>query len=275
METTNTTTISDNAEVKANIDNIDNTDIKIKENDDVNLKLIGNNNNVSAIDNYDVKLEVTGDNNIIITNNHNVELNMEMICSFFKICSRCQMVKPKDQFYKNRNAKDGLQNYCKNCYRVYMRKYMNDKVYSDKTSMKYQTQKMRVSLARGNSLSYLTEYLGCTNHFFFNWLQFQRSLSPEPIVNEEQDHVLPIKHFKDKPHICWFWINIKPVSQYVNRSKSGTLDLNLFYQQIQNSQYFLENYHFTSEEEKNKVINLWNKIVAEFFILVNIPKGQS
>ena len=254
--------IVENAEVKVNLEYLNNTTIQIKENDDVSLTLIGDNNSILVNDNYDVNINMTKNNGAYLKNNHNVNFQI-------KKCKRCEEFKLNDQFYKNRKAKDGLQSYCIDCNRKYLRAYMNDTVYSDKNSEKYQLQKMRGSLARGNSLSYLKEYLGCSNELFFNWLQFQRSLSSEPIVNEEQDHVLPIKHFKDKPHICWFWINIKPVSQSVNREKSGTLDLNLFHEQIIISKFFLERYQFTSSEEKAKVWEWWYRIVGEFSSYVN------
>ena len=192
-----------------------------------------------------------------------------------KRCGSCNEYLNISKFYKN-------QSYCIDCKRKYQKKYMNDTVYSDKNSKKYLIQKMRTSLSRGNSLSYLKEYLGCSNEFFFKWLEFQRSLTPESIIKKEHlDHVLPIKHFKDKPHICWFWVNIKPISQSENLQKSGSLNFNLFFQQISISQFFLQNYQFTSFEEKNQVINQWFKIfsdpihrnssITDFLTLTQVP----
>ncbi|MGB3944544.1 MAG: hypothetical protein WBK88_07120 [Methanothrix sp.] len=40
-----------------------------------------------------------------------------------KRCSKCGEEKPVDAFYRNRAAKDGLQNLCKQCHREYMRRW--------------------------------------------------------------------------------------------------------------------------------------------------------
>ena len=71
-----------------------------------------------------------------------------------KICSHCKTEKPLDQFNKNKNYKDGLSYWCKDCYKVY---YQTDKegilerikaysrVHKDEISIKhkayYQTHK--------------------------------------------------------------------------------------------------------------------------------------
>lgn len=38
-----------------------------------------------------------------------------------KICSRCKTSKKINRFYKNNYNKDGLQNYCKDCHRIWSR----------------------------------------------------------------------------------------------------------------------------------------------------------
>ena len=70
--------ISENAQVKVNLQNIDNTNIQIKENDDVDVKVVGNENNISIIDNYDINLEIIGNNkSISLEKNHNIDLIFE------------------------------------------------------------------------------------------------------------------------------------------------------------------------------------------------------
>ena len=72
--------ISENAKVKVNLDYIDNTNIEINENDDVDVKVVGNENNISLIDNYNVNLEITGDNNnIFLKDNHNIKIFLKFL----------------------------------------------------------------------------------------------------------------------------------------------------------------------------------------------------
>jgi len=40
-----------------------------------------------------------------------------------KVCNRCQMEKPLDQFYKNKSIKGGYLNQCKTCHYEYTKKY--------------------------------------------------------------------------------------------------------------------------------------------------------
>ena len=40
-----------------------------------------------------------------------------------KTCPKCKQEKPLSEFYKNRSRKDGLQAWCKDCFRGYQRAY--------------------------------------------------------------------------------------------------------------------------------------------------------
>jgi hypothetical protein len=40
-----------------------------------------------------------------------------------KECSKCNVGKPLSEFYKFKLAKDGLQSYCKECFKKYYKKY--------------------------------------------------------------------------------------------------------------------------------------------------------
>jgi len=44
----------------------------------------------------------------------------------FKTCSKCIIEKPLEQFSRNKNSKDGLQNKCKACVREYDKNYRNE-----------------------------------------------------------------------------------------------------------------------------------------------------
>lgn len=36
-----------------------------------------------------------------------------------KLCSKCKVEKPLDEFYKNKNTKDGVHHYCKSCLSIH------------------------------------------------------------------------------------------------------------------------------------------------------------
>ena len=44
-----------------------------------------------------------------------------------KKCSKCKQFKLKSDFYKNKKTKDGLQSYCIDCNKEYLKNYMNEK----------------------------------------------------------------------------------------------------------------------------------------------------
>ena len=154
-----------------------------------------------------------------------------------KKCSKCKQFKLKSDFYKNKKTKDGLQSYCIDCNKEYLKNYMNEKYKDPKF---YDIQKMRNSLSRvkSSSLGNLKDYLGCSKEFFNVWLDYQRWLNPM-IINEELDHVLPVAKFGNKPYICFNWKNIKPISKTENRHKRDKVDYNLYLQQLQLAKCFI------------------------------------
>ena len=58
-----------------------------------------------------------------------------------KRCSHCGSYKPIDQFSKDKsNKKDGLQSWCKDCFREYYKKWNDDKVLSDVQASLYEPE---------------------------------------------------------------------------------------------------------------------------------------
>ena len=165
----------------------------------------------------------------------------------YKSCSKCKCKKTYDDYFKGGRGKDGLQGYCKECNRERCRDYMNEKYKDPKF---YTIHKMRNSLSRCETMSTLKPYLGCTNKFFNDWLDWQRG--GRIIVNEELDHVLPVAHFGDVPEICWHWSNISPISREENSRKRAKIFPRLYERQLSRANDFLEHYEFPSEAEREQ-----------------------
>ena len=202
----------------------------------------------------------------VINYNYNAPVTINNYYAKGKECPKCGEYKPASGFYKRTKSKDGLQSKCIDCNRSYQKKWMNDNVYKDKTSAKYEMHLMRNSLARGNSYSYISEHLGCSPQFFKDWLEYQRNLSPEllsPIEKEEKDHVLPIKEFGDYPDLCSWWVNIRPVSQSINREKGAKVDWSLFKKQLDRSISFLKAKCY-GDTDTDTYTN-WFKVVDKYF----------
>uniref|UniRef100_UPI0035CF87E1 hypothetical protein n=1 Tax=Bartonella sp. CL34QHWL TaxID=3243526 RepID=UPI0035CF87E1 len=94
---------------------------------------------------------------------------------------------------------------------------------------------------------------------------YQRSLSP--IEEEELDHVLPIKEFKDKPELCFAWFNMRPMEKTENRQKSATVDYTLFKDQLDRSMDFMvkmrsENWFVFRDQN---VIPDWKTVISQHF----------
>ena len=158
-----------------------------------------------------------------------------------KMCSKCQIIKPENCFHR---CGDGLQNYCKDCRRSYQRVYMRQK-YQD--PIFYEKQLYRNSLNRitNKPAGHSNEKLGCPDCFYLEWLKFQKMeyelVTGVKITKVERDHVLPLKHFSDDPR-CYEWINIRPIEQSENRSKSAKFEnYDLYKNQLRKARHFIDN----------------------------------
>ena len=211
------------------------------------------------------------------------KLVLEEFFSNLKLCRRCQMFKNKNDFNKMTKSEDGLQTYCKECHRDYMRTYMKENVYANKTSEKYQIHKMRVSMNRisipkdpkdyHKQVEHLEDKLNCSIQFYYEWLKYQRSGRSgrsgigKEIDHEEIDHVLPLAKFKQFPDLCNSWFNMKPVSRWFNRRKSATVIWPLFKEQLDTSIRFMfkmKNNGWFSLRDKD-VIQRWEEIIFKYF----------
>ena len=183
-----------------------------------------------------------------------------------KRCSVCKLYKEETNYFKMKSSNDSLQNNCKECKKIYQRQWIKEKVYSNPKA--YIIHKMRCSLGRGNSLGCIKDHLGCTNAFFNDWLEYQRNRHAYHISKEELDHVLPVAHFKDMPKICWWWVNISPIEMSVNRSKSASIDYNLFKEQLGKAVDFLNFY--PNKYESLEVAQNWQQLQHDYSMLHNL-----
>src|SRR5690606_27153241 len=68
-----------------------------------------------------------------------------------KICSTCKTSKKVSEFYQNKNNKDGLRGYCKECTAVYSRKYFLSNPDSQRKSFKKWYEKNKEKVAKSSS----------------------------------------------------------------------------------------------------------------------------
>uniref|UniRef100_UPI0035CFADCF hypothetical protein n=1 Tax=Bartonella sp. CL42QHWL TaxID=3243528 RepID=UPI0035CFADCF len=105
-------------------------------------------------------------------------------------------------------GKDGNRGNCRSCFNSYYKKdYLDQNGNRDRHKIRVGLNRISKGECTGNS----SFNLGCTDTFFHQWLEYQRSLSP--IEEEELDHGLPSKEFKDKPELCFAWFNMRPMEK--------------------------------------------------------------
>ena len=193
-----------------------------------------------------------------------------------KHCKYCNQWLPLYNFSKNSKARDGLQNKCKQCqseyhtnwrtvqnrdgYNEYMRNYFRQRREEDPqfrviSALRSRLSNLVSSYTHSNNSkagafgTTLSNYLGCSDQFFFFWLQFQFDEYMD--WNNfgsywHVDHVLPVAKYnhiyEDDVYECWNWKNLRPLEASENRQKSDTVDYTLYEEQKVKAKEFKKQY---------------------------------
>ena len=151
----------------------------------------------------------------------------------------------------NEFSPSALKCICKSCTKKIREQNRQNKI--DENEDYYIFEKVRNTVHR---VSIFSSILKCPEKFFYDWIKSQ---SKDPF-NEHFDHVLPIFYFKDFTNASKFtalrdsWINLRPYDATKNLGKHTDVDFQLFREQLKKARYFIDNYEFESEEDKNDVI---------------------
>jgi len=95
----------------------------------------------------------------------------------------------------------------------------------------------------------LSAYLGCSDQFFYFWLQFQFDDYMDWDNYGEYwhlDHVKPVASFnhkyQDDIYECWNWKNLRPLEASENKKKSDKVDDELYDEQLRKAKEFKKHY---------------------------------
>jgi len=167
-----------------------------------------------------------------------------------KICSKCKIIKPLDNYHKDKSKKDEKAHICKKCELERKKLYYQDN--KDKRHeyerLRYHTnEEVRIKkilrsrfiialnskgVKKCNSIIELSE---CELDFFKQWLEYQyKILTNKEIIdwndfkkNYHIDHVIPCDSFDlndiEEQKKCFNWKNIQILTKEDNLKKSNTL----------------------------------------------------
>ena len=175
-------------------------------------------------------------------------------CRGDDIC--CGDTKPLSEF-----SPSALKCICKSCAKKIREDNRQNKI--DENENYYIYEKVRNTVHR---VSIFSSILKCPEKFFYDWIKWQ---SNDPF-NEHLDHVLPIHYFKKFTNSSKFnairdsWINLRPCDAAENLQKLTSVDFELFTEQLDKARYFIDNYNFESEEDKNDAIENYETIYNLF-----------
>jgi 5-methylcytosine-specific restriction endonuclease McrA len=103
-----------------------------------------------------------------------------------RTCTKCLLIKPSSQFYRDTRRKNGLDSKCKKCRSVYATHYRV--THKEQLSSHYSNRR---ALEKGAIGSYTTqEWLKLKSQYNFTCLSCGRK---EPEIKLTRDHILPLK----------------------------------------------------------------------------------
>lgn len=156
-----------------------------------------------------------------------------------KTCSTCKRDLPKTHFHKNRSKKDGLQNQCKDCHMVCIKKYQYNKYHTN--NLYRYTCNIRQMLYRAFKKQGYTKpvesqvMLGCSFEELQSHLEasFQQQYKiPLDYAKDvlkwecEIDHIIPLSKATCENHIIRLnhYSNLRLLKKDHNRQKGSKLD---------------------------------------------------
>jgi hypothetical protein len=182
-----------------------------------------------------------------------------------KICNKCNVFKSLDEYYRNKNEKDGRQYTCKSCFAEYQREYhKKNKESLRQKRMKYRSDpeirkshykvcteyqkrrrredplfKVKNNLRRRINDAYTASYwtktsrnqdvLGCDYDTAFKHIesQFREGMSWDNYGEWHIDHIIPLCSANNvfELEILCHYTNLQPLWAAENISKGGSLPL--------------------------------------------------
>jgi len=150
----------------------------------------------------------------------------EIITPKEKYCPDCKKTKNSNEFYKNKNYKDGLHSICKECVnKRSIERYENNKIDYSMSSGIYRSLKGNKN---GRHWESLVDY---TLDDLIDWLEFQfePGMTWDNYGEWHIDHYIPKSYFKFETtddidfKICWALKNLRPMWGSENIAKSNIL----------------------------------------------------
>ena len=127
-----------------------------------------------------------------------------------KFCSTCKQSKPKQDYYKRKESRDGLQAKCKDCcrkvnearyhgFKPSTTKDLETKEVKEKIK-RTPAEETRLRLSQALNKKGLKEQeviyrIGCSRFYLNSWLNYTKEIFCAPIPEMELDHFIPIKSF--------------------------------------------------------------------------------
>ena len=181
-----------------------------------------------------------------------------------KVCTKCEIEKNLEEFYKRKESKDGYFPSCKKCKDQLQRKWDNKnaehlkkcrnnnkkekrKKFSNVKKLENLTVLLYHCLKNKQKTSKLENYLGCKLNFLYKWLAYTAGEDfdwSQYGKIYEVDHCIP-KSFYDHENEyqikqCWLWKNLRLIKKEENITKGNKLDLDIFYENASLAEDFLE-----------------------------------
>jgi hypothetical protein len=180
-------------------------------------------------------------------------INRELPENYVKYCNKCNVEKPKCEFYSNVYSTDGIGTICRDCeknrskewrtnnphkskeYRTreHFKNYKNRRISNPQHKISGNIRnRIRSAVRRCGAAKFdkTFELIGCSPKEFREWLewQFNSKMTWENYGEWEIDHVMPCSYFNllnlEEQLECFNWRNCRPLFKKANCSKSDKIE---------------------------------------------------